>query len=621
MLLYERSESGQVVVPVEVYYKKNSFDEIEALFNKSKKCGLISEKTSFTDNRWIAIANKMEYAIHFRPPNEIQLKKACITSNIQISYDDFLLALKYFTLINLQNIVPSSCSSMLQGINNYFSIFGFIDDVDDFNKEKSIINNYNQLEMFNAYVNFIEFITANQIPEKLLEEIISYGETIEYSSNTRVLPSFKSIFEFGDIMSSFVYNATEKELLKFGPIILWWYIGNRIPLRPSEFVLMNRDCAFEDEGKFFLKIKRNVGKGKGSNLKLINNFKSKDHYITETIQTDKKIYDAICSYNNLVKKFLPDESEREFLFSKNARNLAISGLPKKDALNAEMYTQKNLSELLEQFYTEIVYYKYGIQSQMRDYEKNKKLSNKHKKNEKESRKNKINFSEYESSTHEKLVLYDLRHLAIINLIMLGKEPLGVMKMAGHTQISTTMGYYNHIEEFSKCFSIAYAKHIKALNDNVFNSVSEGEVNLNSLLENTAPTNKALQTWRQITSGQVVRQEYKKVDGGLCSYKYNDFSPCFAVNGLHSICPHFINTGEEIVEKELTKSNKDIESAIDTIKYIAYNFDKISDFSQRYSVITEELKSAIVSTSNIASKFSSIDDVTRILKPLEPRLEE
>lgn len=610
MLLYERSESGQLAVPVEVHYKKDSFDEIEVLFNKAKKCGIISEKTLITDNRWIVISNKMEYSIVFKP-NELQLRNACKTSNMQISYKDFLLALKHFTIINLQNLSPISCSAALQAINNYLPTFGFIDDKDKFNKEKSVINNSNKFEMFNVYIEFIEFVTANQIPRELLEEIVSHGESIDFSSNTRVLPSFKSIFEFGDIMSSFVYNGTEKELLKFGPIVLWWYIGNRIPLRPSEFVLMNRDCVFKDNGKFFLKIKRNVGKGKGSGLKLINNFKAKDHYITEIMQTDKKIYDAVCSYNNLVEKFLPDEKEREFLFSKKARNLLTSGLPQEDALNAEMYTSKNLSELLAQFYTEIVYSKYGIQSEMRDYEKNKKVSSK----------NKINFSEYESATHEKLILYDLRHLAIINLIMLGKEPLGVMKLAGHTQMSTTMGYYNHIEEFSKCFSITYAKHIKALNDNVFDSVSEGEINLNSMLENTAPTNKALQTWRQLTSGQVIKQEYKEVDGGLCSYKFNDFSPCFAVNGVHSLCPHFINTDEKVIEEELSKSNKDIDSTIDTIKYIAYNFDKISDFSQRYSVATEELKNAIVNTSNVASKFSSIDDVTRILKPLEPRLEE
>lgn len=614
MLLYERSESGQLSKPIEVHYQKDSFDKIEVLFNKTKSCGIISEKTSITDNRWIVLSNKMEYSIVFKP-NELQLRKACDTANIHISYDDFLLALKYFILINLQNISPLSCSLILQAINNHLPIFGFINDIDEFNEKKGTIKNANQFETFNVYIEFIEFLTANPIPQGLVQAIVSHGESIDFSDNTRVLPSFKSIFEFGDIMSSFVYNATEKELLKFGPIVLWWYIGNRIPLRPSELVLMNRDCVFEDNDKFFLKIKRNVGKGPGSSFKLINNFKIKENYITETIQTDKKIYDAICLYNNLVEKFLPEEKEREFLFSKKIRNLLSTGFPKDDVLNAEMFTSSTLSELLRQFYTEIVYGKYGIQSEMRDYDKNKKIYSKG-----EGRGN-INFSEYESSTHEKLILYDLRHLAIINLIMLGKEPLGVMKMAGHAQMSTTMGYYNHIEEFSKCFSIAYAKHIKALKYNVFDSVSEGKVNLNNILENTAPTNKALQTWRQLTSGQVTKQEYKEVDGGLCSYRYNDLTPCFAVNGVHSICPYFINTDEEVIDEELTKLNKDIHSTVDTIKYIAYNFDKISDFSQRYSVITEELKSTIVSASNVASKFSSIDDVTRILKPLEQKLEE
>ena len=142
-----------------------------------------------------------------------------------------------------------------------------------------------------------------------------------------------------------------------------------------------------------------------------------------------------------------------------------------------------------------------------------------------------------------------------------------------------------------------------------------------MLESTAPTNKALQTWKQITSGQVVKKELKKVDGGLCSYELNDFIPCFAVNGVHAICPHFISDGEEVIEEELTNLNKSIDSTIDTIKYMAYNFNKISDFSQRYSVKTEELKNIIINTSNVASKLSSIDDVTRILKPLELRLEE
>ena len=613
MLVYQRSESGKIAVPIEVYYKKDSIDEIKLLFDRAKDCDLISKETSFIENRWVVISNKMRYALHFKF-NELDLKKACSSYNIQISSNDFLLALKHFTLIYLQNNAPTTCSQVLSIINNYLGTLGFMNDIEKFNKEKSKIKKIKQLRKLNEYINFLEFLTEKPILKELQDEIQLLEESVEYGDNTRVLPTFKSIFEFGDIMSSFVYNATEEELLKYGPIIIWWYIGNRVPLRPSEFIMIERDCVHENNSKYYLDIKRNIGKGKGSSIKLINNFNSKENYTTETIQTDKKIYDAICSYNNLVEKFSPEEKEREFLFSKKARNSLMVGNIRDNTLNPHMFTSKDLSVLLDQFYIEIVEYKYGIKSCIRDYEKNKKLSKKSKQ--------KMNYSEYENSEHEKLILYDLRHLAIINLIMLGKEPLGVMKMAGHTQMSTTMGYFNHIEEFSKCFSVAYAKHIKALNDGVFESLSEGTtVNLNNMLESTAPTNKALQTWKQITSGQVVKKELKKVDGGLCSYELNDFIPCFAVNGVHAICPHFISDGEEVIEEELTNLNKSIDSTIDTIKYMAYNFNKISDFSQRYSVKTEELKNIIINTSNVASKLSSIDDVTRILKPLELRLEE
>ncbi|WEV18187.1 hypothetical protein [Clostridium perfringens] len=606
MLVYEKSESGKIAMPTEVYYNKNSFDKIKLLFNKVKDNGLISDETSFGDNKWIAIANKIRYSLIFKF-NELALKRACSSSNIQISDEDFLLALKHYTLIYLQNNTPSHCSKILSRTRYFLDTLGFMTDIEKFNNEKSKIKTIHQVVNLNEYITFLEFMTGKPIHEELQIEVQLLEESIEYESTTRVLPTFKSIFEFGDIISSFVYNANEEELLKYGPLILWWYIGNRIPLRPSELILIERNCVHYANDKYYLDIKRNIGKGKGSNIKLINNFDTKETYAKETIQTDKKIYEAIHSYSNLVEKFLPEEKEREFLFSKKARDLYfIETQSSKNQINPHIFTAKNLSHLLEQFYIEIVEYKYNIKSCMRDYERNKKQ--------------KINYSEYIGSVHERLVLYDLRHLAIINLIMLGKEPLEVMKMAGHVQMSTTMGYYNHIEEFSKCFSITYAKHLKSLKDGVFESLSNGTpVNLNDMLESTAPTNKALQTWKQITTGQINKIEPKKVDGGLCSYEHNDFTPCFAVNGVHSICPYFISDDKETIEKELTHLNKSIDSTIDTIKYMVYNFDKISDFSQRYSVKIEELKTNIVNSSSVASKFLSIDDVTRVLKPL--KLEE
>ena len=52
-----------------------------------------------------------------------------------------------------------------------------------------------------------------------------------------------------------------------------------------------------------------------------------------------------------------------------------------NTLNPHMFTSKDLSVLLDQFYIEIVEYKYGIKSCIRDYEKNKKLSKRVNENE------------------------------------------------------------------------------------------------------------------------------------------------------------------------------------------------------------------------------------------------
>ena len=49
MLVYQRSESGKIAVPIEVYYKKDSIDEIKLLFDRAKDCDLISKETSFIE--------------------------------------------------------------------------------------------------------------------------------------------------------------------------------------------------------------------------------------------------------------------------------------------------------------------------------------------------------------------------------------------------------------------------------------------------------------------------------------------------------------------------------------------------------------------------------------------
>ena len=49
---------------------------------------------------------------------------------------------------------------------------------------------------------------------------------------------------------------------------------------------------------------------------------------------------------------------------------------------------------------------------------------------------------------EEVKMGDVRHLAIINLMMMGYNPLYIMELAGHHKLNTQMGYYNHVDTFA-----------------------------------------------------------------------------------------------------------------------------------------------------------------------------
>lgn len=42
---------------------------------------------------------------------------------------------------------------------------------------------------------------------------------------------------------------------------------------------------------------------------------------------------------------------------------------------------------------------------------------------------------------------------------MGTDVLEVMHLAGHTNVNTAYGYFNHIKEFSKGYALGYAKSI------------------------------------------------------------------------------------------------------------------------------------------------------------------
>ena len=111
---------------------------------------------------------------------------------------------------------------------------------------------------------------------------------------------------------------------------------------------------------------------------------------------------------------------------------------------------KDFNKLLLRFYRDVVIDIYGLEVVP--------------KNEKEN--------EYQI---EKISLGDTRHLAIINLMMQGVNPLDIMKLAGHHSIDVQMGYYSHVEKFMTSKTYVLSKMLKT------NSIiSDDYSNLNSV---------------------------------------------------------------------------------------------------------------------------------------------
>ena len=67
---------------------------------------------------------------------------------------------------------------------------------------------------------------------------------------------------------------------------------------------------------------------------------------------------------------------------------------------------------------------------------------------------------------EEVRMGDVRHLAIINLMMMGYNPLYIMELAGHHKLNTQMGYYNHLDTFATAKSHVLKEMMKRMENNM-----------------------------------------------------------------------------------------------------------------------------------------------------------
>lgn len=526
----------------------NDLDNYLRRFSELKSELKIREELNFFSEYWIYIVGGVERKILF--PDELLMRK--VADKYGKTYSHINIGYRYFIL---EKMVDNSRISSYNTLIKKIFVIG-IDGLKDLIKRKSIPYLKTALECFE----FLELSDADEIAKLLYYQY----DNCDVTNKSRKLSNLSSIFEFTEIINEFLEIATMEELKVFYPIILWWKITTIIPLRPSEFLTTDYNCLIKDNNRYYLKVRRSKSKERI----LIENISNiEDFYREDIVEINKNTHELIENYMKFVDINIP-KHKKELLISGvyllNRRNEI-----RKRELNKDTFTSFDFWYLLNRFYTEIVGLKMGkvvVDKNDKNVEDYKDLDN------------------YIGEINP----YDTRHIAIINLIIMGNEPLTVMKLAGHSKIGTTEGYYNHIEEYANAYSISYARQLKkklALDsDFIQRENNSSEITMNLIIN---------------------KNKYIQVDGGRCTYTNivkNDFSKCYLVEGNHLICPYFIADDINELIKQDKKCRENISNQLKVLKELVSDMTNSIEYSKRYAILSEQIRQEISNLCIVNSKM-------------------
>lgn len=218
----------------------------------------------------------------------------------------------------------------------------------------------------------------------------------------RKLADFQSYFRFHDVMNEHWFNAGREEKLYYFPIYLWWNLTAVLPLRPTEFLMIPRDC-IENNNGYEITIRRT--KLKGGNAKLT--YTIEGDFNRKKYSLSKQLAEQILWYQSETEAMIP--SQIDSLFRREAGSAFKRG---KEGTSLESaYGYSNLNSALKVFFHEVI---------------------------------------GECQDISEIHLGDTRHIAMMNLIISGGSPVICMELAGHEDIDISSNYYANLSTLVEC---------------------------------------------------------------------------------------------------------------------------------------------------------------------------
>ncbi len=334
--------------------------------------------------------------------------------------------LKHFVLVKLdmQKADCYSVSSAVRRIKAELSETNYLDtDLIHTYRERIGICDRTKSLCLSAFREFLLFINEGNVREYV--DVIN-GVPQNYTTRTRDLPCYQSILLFDYIINDFLQRTDVEERTRYYPVLIWWRLSSIIPLRPSEVYQLPKDCIYEKNGKYFIHIERNK-----------NNFGRKKYssLIIKDFEIREDVYSIIRDYTDYISEF----DDTKYLFSIESLK-RTAGLRAKDE-DVKRITHITMQTIYKHFKKEIIEQEYGYHMVPLGQKKSE-------------------------NDIEEIKMGDVRHLAIINLMMMGYNPLYIMELAGHHKLNTQIGYYNHVDTFATAKSHVLKEMMKKAENNL-----------------------------------------------------------------------------------------------------------------------------------------------------------
>ncbi len=366
-------------------FKKENLDTYYSLFEDLVQESIISQG-KFEDRQW-----------------QIKNKQSVSTFIFDLDlYSDIQFALKCWVLLKKSTGIGTTG---LLGLFN--KIKGSIIGTNGFSTKYDCISDFEHVlrtsprrvssVISSGVLEFLSFIEhpSYDIYFELCDPFICRTVTV------RNLPPYQDILMFDDVISRFQLEWSADEKLKYYPIILWWKITKIIPMRPSEFCFICRDCiTITSDNKYFLTVPRKKQKPKNN----------QEIEITDTLQINEETYFLIDSYKKLIGSF----PETPYLLSYHAYCKFLRYTPM-NKINKNRFELSQLSHLMDRFHIEIVQNK---------------------------------FKQYDL---ERITPGDTRHFAFCNMMLQGFNMLSIARIGGHNSLHSQMHYHSHLDYFAESY--------------------------------------------------------------------------------------------------------------------------------------------------------------------------